>query len=158
MKKKTWFIGVPIIVAFLVGWWIFAGHDKDGKSKDDHAVEQVSRSSSSAVKNSDSSESGSTSESSSATANTPAQTISLDEAQQLIQKVGGEWPSDHQKIISQSGNTTVIGGGVGAKGYDKITFTVSGNQVAIHEEFGTLYGGSYQVLSNMPAKDYTTSR
>ncbi|MBS9337067.1 hypothetical protein [Fructobacillus parabroussonetiae] len=84
--------------------------------------------------------------------------LSLTEAQMLIQKVNGEWPSDNQKILSQSGNKTVVGGGVGAQGYDKITYTVEGQQVHIHEEFGTLDGGKYSVLDYMPAKDYTVDR
>lgn len=84
--------------------------------------------------------------------------LTLSEAESLIEKVGGEWPSDSQKILSQSADTTLVGGGAGAKGYDKITYRIDGQQVHIHEEFGTLDGGKYSVLGYMPAKDYTVER
>lgn len=85
--------------------------------------------------------------------------ITLDEGIALIQKVDGEVPSDSIEIISSNGSAITIGGGIGAKGYDKITLKpdADGN-VSIHEEFGTLDGGSYSVLDYMPAEDYTTTR
>lgn len=85
--------------------------------------------------------------------------VTLEEGLNLIQEAGGEVPSSDAKIISSTDNSITIGGGVGAKGYDKITLTpdTDGN-VKIHEEFGTLDGGSYSVLDYMPAKDFTVSR
>ena len=73
--------------------------------------------------------------------------------------MGGKVPSDSTEIISSDGAAITIGSGSGAKEYDKITLTpdTDGN-VAIHEEFGTLDGGSYIVLGYMPVEDYTTTR
>lgn len=55
--------------------------------------------------------------------------------------MGGEVPPDSTEIISSNGAAITIGGGAGAKEYDKITLTpdADGN-VAIQEEFGTLDG------------------
>ncbi|SCC02964.1 hypothetical protein [Weissella bombi] len=86
--------------------------------------------------------------------------ITFEEGMGLIDKVGGEIIGEDAKVIASDGPSITIGGGVGAKGYDKITFTPdeAGN-VTIHYEFGTLEGGSYSsIASYMPEKDYVTTR
>lgn len=128
-------------------------HANKASKKTNKSVKESTSSSSVA------SETTSNSQSASSVETPQIKPITLDEGLALIQKAGGEVPSDSTEIISSNGAAITIGGGAGAKGYDKITLTpdADGN-VAIHEEFGTLDGGSYSVLDYMPAEDYTTTR
>lgn len=84
--------------------------------------------------------------------------LTLEEGLSLIKKAGGEVPSQDSKIISSNGSTIVIGGYIGAKGYDKITVKPNANgEVSIHEEKGTLESGSYEAFDGAD-EDYTTTR
>ena len=181
MKKSVKiFLGIFVVmvlavVAFFAGSSYYDSKQKDEQlasmktestnkaSKYNHA-NKTSTKTSKSVKDSTSSssvasETTSNSQSTSSVETPQIKPITLDEGLALIQKAGGEVPSDSTEIISSNGVAITIGGGAGAKGYDKITLTpdADGN-VAIHEEFGTLDGGSYSVLDYMPAEDYTTTR
>lgn len=183
---KLWIIAV---VAVAAGGGAFVYTQHQGKTDTEATTSKVSRvskeSKSTSTEQSDSVQSSSSSSASQASQSSAAsqtsqkqdsnsataQPISLDEAQSLLAKVGGEYPSDSQKIISQSGNKTVVGGGIGAKGYDVITFIVDGSQVKIHEVFGTLDNAAHDdqeipddggmgahASLDMPAKDFVTQR
>ncbi|CAH1855859.1 hypothetical protein [Convivina praedatoris] len=173
MKKKLILIILLVLVAIVGGFWL-VGNNESHKTKGNQASQQStaktsSATSSSAKQESTSSTSSSMKQSSSAMSSQTANPISLPEAQQLAAKVGAEWPSDNQKILSQNGNKTVIGGGIGAKGYDVITYEVDDNQVKIHEVFGTMDSAGVGTILGaedtgahpidyMQPKDYTVQR
>lgn len=169
MRKKWILIILLVLVVVMGGFWL-VGNNESHKTKGDNSNQQLtakvsSTTSSSAQQDSSSSMQQGSSVMSSQTVNP----ISLSEAQQLAAKVGAEWPGDNQKILSQNGNKTVIGGGIGAKGYDVITYEIDGNQVKIHEVFGTMDSagvgtipgaestGAHPIDSMQP-KDYTVQR
>ncbi|CAH1856984.1 hypothetical protein [Convivina intestini] len=172
--KKWLFIILLVLVVVVGGFWL-VGNNESHKTKEDNSSQQstakVSSSTSSSAKQASTPASSSSEmkQSSSATSSQTANPVSLSEAQQLALKAGAEWPSDGQKVLSQNGNKTVIGGGIGAKGYDVITFEVDGNQVKIHEVFGTMDSAGVGTIPGaeatgahpvdyMQPKDYTVQR
>ncbi|CAK8054534.1 hypothetical protein [Eupransor demetentiae] len=171
MKRYIW-VGLVIVVLAITACWAI-GNQKAQKSDDTEKIEKVAKSSSSKEVKSSSSSSETMSSGSSKTKE-GANPINLDEAQVLLAQVllaqaNGEWPSDNVKILSQTANKTTIGGGIGAKGYDVITFVNEGNQVKIHEVFGTMgpagqgeipgaEGTGAHPMDGVLPKDYTIQR
>lgn len=85
--------------------------------------------------------------------------ISLEEGVALIKKAGAEEALNGAEIISSNNHTITIGSEVGAKGYDKTTLTPNDDgTVHIHQEYGTLDGGTYSILDYMPAKEFNVTR
>ena len=169
MNKVTGIVGTVVVgVVILGGSLIYINHKNDTikieKNISQQSGSSLSENKSSSTENFSSSANNISSSEVNANQNFSnsiknRQDITLEEGLNLIKKAGGEVPSSDVKIISSEGKSITIGGGAGAKGYDKITLTPDGNgNVAIHEEFGTLSGGSYSVIDYMPAKDFTILR
>lgn len=130
---------------------------KNSKKDSSESKQESSKPDEGTSNNANETASNNKSSSDSSTKDTNNAPITLSEAEQLVNKVDGEWPQD-AKVTSNNGNTTTVSGYAGAKGEDHLTFTTDGNNVKIHEEFGTLDGGSYKPLDDMPPRNYSTTR